>query len=98
MRVNVFTDERNEDGRNFLLVYEGAPYYVKPMLWKRWGVAAWCKWAIGLPLPGDDGGNYCPEGYYTPDLGPKYYEGKEREDMEVIKEDLRKQRTGQCQF
>lgn len=80
------------------MIWEGAPFYVQPTIWNRWGPVAWFKRALGLPLPGDDGDKYYPQGYYTPDLGPKYFEGKGRKELEVIKEGLRAQRLGQCPF
>jgi len=98
MRLDVFTEEPNENGRNFVLFYEGAPFYVQPTIWNRWGPVACFKWALGQPLPGDDGDKYYPQGYYTPDLGPKYFEGKGRKELEVIKERIRMQRTGRCPF
>jgi hypothetical protein len=98
MRLDVFTEKPNEHGRNYVNVYEGAPFYVQPTVWNRWGPVAWFKWAMGQPLPGDDGDKYYPQGYYTPDLGPKYFEGKGRKELEVIKDRLRMQRTGQCPF
>ncbi|KAJ5120992.1 uncharacterized protein N7515_008953 [Penicillium bovifimosum] len=98
MRMDVFTDKPNEHGRNWVTIYEGAPYYVKPTIWNRWGPVAWFKWAVGQPLPGDDGDKYYPKGYRTQDLGPKYFEGKGWKEVELIKETLRQQRTGQCPF
>ncbi|KAJ5559229.1 hypothetical protein N7535_009457 [Penicillium sp. DV-2018c] len=98
MRMDVFTEKPNEHGRNWVMIYEGAPYYVKPTIWNRWGLVAWFKWALGQPLPGDDGEKYYPKGYLTQDLGPKYFEGKGWKEVEFIKETLRQQRTGQCPF
>ncbi|KAJ5531913.1 hypothetical protein N7494_008465 [Penicillium frequentans] len=98
MRLDVFTEEPNENGRNFVLFYEGAPFYVQPTIWNRWGPVALFKRALGQPLPGDGGDKYYPQGYYTPDLGPKYFEGKGRKELEFIKESIRMQRTGQCPF
>ncbi|KAJ6015935.1 hypothetical protein N7540_010526 [Penicillium herquei] len=98
LRLDVFTEEPNKHGRNFVLVYEGAPYYVQPTIWNRWGPIAWLKWTLGQPLPGDDGDKYYPQGYYTADLGPKYFEGKGRKEVEMIKEDIRAQRVGRCPF
>ncbi|OQD83001.1 hypothetical protein PENANT_c018G02757 [Penicillium antarcticum] len=98
MRLDVFTEKPNEHGRNWVLIYEGAPFYVQPTIWNRWGPVAWFKWALGQPLPGDDGDKYYPQGYYTPDLGPKYFEGKGRKELEAIQETLRQERMGQCPF
>ncbi|KAJ5109517.1 hypothetical protein N7456_006192 [Penicillium angulare] len=98
MRLDVFTEKPNKHGRNFVLTYEGAPFYVQPTIWNRWGPTAWLKWAAGQPLPGDDGDKYYPQGYYTPDLGPKYFEGKGHKEVETIRDSLKEQRTGQCPF
>lgn len=97
-RLDVFTDKPNEHGRHFLLQFEGAPYYVRPTIWNRWGPVAWAKWALGQPLPGDDGDKYYPQGYYAPDLGPKYFEGKGRKELEAMKLGLQESRQGQCPF
>ncbi|KAJ5681353.1 uncharacterized protein N7477_001293, partial [Penicillium maclennaniae] len=78
IRLDVFTEKPNEHGRNYVTYYEGAPFYVQPTIWNRWGPVAWFKWAMEHPLPGDDGDKYYPQGYYSPDLGPKYFEGKGR--------------------
>lgn len=67
-------------------------------VWNRWGPIAWFKWALGRPLPGDDGDKYYPEGYHTHDLGPKYFEGKGYKELEGFKETLRQQRMGLCPF
>ncbi|KAJ5890390.1 uncharacterized protein N7473_006618 [Penicillium subrubescens] len=98
MRLDVFTEKPNKYGRNYVLFYEGAPFYVQPTIWNRWGPVAWFKWALGQPLPGDDGDKYYPQGYYTPDLGPKYFEGKGWKEVEAIKESIKQQRLGQCPF
>ncbi|KAJ5929870.1 hypothetical protein N7454_006820 [Penicillium verhagenii] len=98
MRLDIFTEVPNQNGRNFVLFYDGAPFYVEPTTWNRWGPVAWFKWGLGLPLPGDDGDKYYPQGYYTPDLGPKYFEGKGRKELDVIKESIRVQRIGRCPF
>ncbi|KAJ5342913.1 hypothetical protein N7541_012037 [Penicillium brevicompactum] len=98
MRLDVFAQKPNKHGRNWVTIYEGAPFYVQPTVWNRWGLWAWFKWAHGQALPGDEGEKYQPQGYYTPDLGPKYFEGKGRKEMEVNKQALRRQRKGQCPF
>ena len=53
-----------------LTSYIAAPYFVVPTIWNRWGPGAWWWWCLGLPLPGDDGGYFKPEGYLIPDIGP----------------------------
>lgn len=80
-------------------MWDGAPYYVKPTLFNRWlSPRAWLSRLRGLPVPGDEGDRYFPQGYYTPDLGPGYFEGKGREQMVEMKRVLRRERRGQCPF
>ncbi|GFF25827.1 hypothetical protein IFM46972_01559 [Aspergillus udagawae] len=98
MRLDVFTEKPNEFGRHHVQQWNGMPYYVQPTLWNRWGPSAWVQRLMGLPLPGDEGDKYYPRGYYTPDVGPKYFEGKGRKTLEEIKEKLRVQRTGKSPF
>ncbi|CAI7618712.1 unnamed protein product [Penicillium pancosmium] len=98
LRLDVFTEEPNKHGRNFVLFYEGAPFYVQPTIWNRWGPVAWFKWALGQPLPGDDGDKYYPQGYRTADLGPRYFEGKGQKEVIGIREELRAQRMEQNPF
>ena len=91
MRHDVFSESPDpKTGRHFIIDWSAAPYYVRPTVWNRWGPAAWMRWIMGLPLPGDQGGMYFPEGYNTPDLGPKYFQGKGRERMEQVKEALKR--------
>ncbi|KAJ6151679.1 hypothetical protein N7470_006807 [Penicillium chermesinum] len=96
LQVRRLTPDRH--GRHHVRIWEGAPFYVAPTAWNRWGPTAWVMWLLGQPLPGDEGDKYYPQGYYTPDLGPKYFEGKGRKDLEEIMESLRRQRTGKCPF
>ncbi|KAK5790806.1 hypothetical protein VI817_008093 [Penicillium citrinum] len=98
LRLDVFNEEPNQHGRNFVLFYEGAPFYVQPTIWNRWGPMAWLKWSLGQALPGDEGDKYYPQGYRTADLGPKYFEGIGRKEVEKLRETLRAQRMGQGPF
>ncbi|RHZ63632.1 uncharacterized protein CDV56_109149 [Aspergillus thermomutatus] len=98
MRHDVFTEMPNEYGRHHVREWNGMPYYVQPTLWNRWGPSAWVQRLMGLPLPGDEGDKYYPKGYYTPDVGPRYFEGKGRKTLEEIKERLRVERTGKSPF
>ena len=98
LRQDVFSDKANEHGRHHVHIWEGPPYYVKPTLWNRWGPGAWISRALGVPVPGDEGDKYYPQGYDTVDLGPKYFQGKGRKTTQEIKETLEKTRTGQCPF
>jgi len=92
------SDKPDEHGRYFLFDSDGAPFYVKPTFMNRWGPGAWISWLRGLPLPGDDGDTYYPQGYFIPDVGPKAFEGKGRDYFQKTMERLEKERTGQCPF
>ncbi|KAL5003068.1 streptococcal 67 kDa myosin-cross-reactive antigen like family-domain-containing protein [Aspergillus recurvatus] len=97
-RIDIFTDEPNEYGRYYVNVYEAIPYYVRPTVWNRWGPGAWVRWAMGMPLPGDEDDKYYPRGFDLEDLGPKYFEGKGRKSVAEIRELLKKERRGQAPF
>ncbi|KAL4819538.1 hypothetical protein BDW67DRAFT_132868 [Aspergillus spinulosporus] len=97
-RIDIFTDEPNEYGRYYVNIYEAIPYYVKPTIWNRWGPGAWVRWAMGMPLPGDEDDKYYPHGFDLEDLGPKYFEGKGRKSVAEIREVLKKERRGQAPF
>lgn len=98
LRYDVFTENPDENGRNFFQYWDIVPYYVKPTLWNRWGPAAWVRRVMGLPLPGDDGDRYYPRGYRTSEVGPRYFEGKGSAKMVEIKSVLARKRRGQCPF
>lgn len=93
-----FTKDADENDRIFITKWESAPYYVKPTIWNRWGPGAWLTWLRGQPVPGDDGSKYYPQGYYIPDVGPRYFEGKGRASLEMTMEELKMTRTGGCPF
>ena len=79
--------------------YYGAhPFYVKPTILNRWGFEAWMNWAIGIPLPGDGGGLYHPEGYKIDEVGPEGFLGKGAKESQKTQERLLKERTGGCPF
>ncbi|KAF7595704.1 hypothetical protein BBP40_005148 [Aspergillus hancockii] len=86
LRQDVFTDKQNDYGRYYVRLWSGAPYYVQPTPWNRWGPSAWFSRLLGLPLPGDEGDKYYPKGYETADLGPKYFEGKGRKTVQEHKD------------
>ncbi|KAJ5664411.1 hypothetical protein N7507_005142 [Penicillium longicatenatum] len=88
----------DEQNRIFLLNWEAAPYYVQPTFWNRWGPVAWLTWALGRPVPGDEGDKYHPSGYHINDIGPKYFEGKGQKAIEETMEELKVFRTGKCPF
>ncbi|KAL8809267.1 MAG: hypothetical protein Q9200_003557 [Gallowayella weberi] len=88
----------NSDGRCNVSLWEGAPYYVKPTFWRRWGPEAWASRLLGLPLPGDDGAKYHPQGYKIPEVGPNVFLGKGAESAKDTVQGLAKTRTGGCPF
>lgn len=98
LRNDVFTHQPDENGRNYVKIWDAVPYYVKPTIWNRWGPAAWLKRLQGLPLPGDDGDKYSPQGYDTLDVGPRHFRGKGRAQMEEYRTQLLEKRKGQCPF
>ena len=98
LRYTTYTDKPDEHGRIFVTEWDAAPYYAKPSFRHRWGPAAWLTWVLGLPLPGDQGAKYYPQGYYIPDVGPTYFEGKGRKSLETTMEELKVSRTGGCPF
>ena len=67
--------EENPEGRSFMKKYLGQPWYNKPWFWNRWGVDAWSRWAMGLPIPGDDGERFWPKGYKIAEIGPAVGKG-----------------------
>ncbi|SPB42829.1 unnamed protein product [Aspergillus niger] len=98
LRQEVFSDTPNEDGRYYVQIWKGMPYYVQPTMWNRWGPAAWLTWALGLPLPGDDGDTYYPRGFDVADLGPRQFEGRGRKSVGEYVDVLEKEHKGQCPF
>lgn len=59
-----------ESGRFTLSRYDNAPYYIQPTFWRRWGPGTWAMRMMGLPLPGDEGDRFQPEGYKISEVGP----------------------------
>ena len=98
MRVRGTTDSPSKDGTFFLITQENAPWYIKPTLWNRFGPSTWIARLMGLPLPGDEGGRYSPQGYKIPEVGPDNLKGKGMEFMKGEKEWVGKVRSGGCPF
>ncbi|WEW55834.1 hypothetical protein PRK78_001267 [Emydomyces testavorans] len=98
LRVRRITTDPAEKSPHFVLSWEGAPFYVKPTLWNRWGPSARIKRLLQLPLPGDEDETYFPGGYYTPDVGPRAFVGKGGEYVEQTTARLKAERKGQCPF
>lgn len=91
-------EEPSPDGRRSLSMWEAAPYYVKPTFWRRWGPKAWVSRLLGVPVPGDEGAKYYPDGYKFPEVGPKVFLGKGEESAKETVRGLARTRTGGCPF
>ena len=98
LRVQGTTDEPTKEGKYFQRLWAGAPYYVKPTLWLRWGPTAWISRLMGLPLPGDEGEKYCPQGYKIREVGPATMHKKGTQAVEETIQTLKRTRTGGCPF
>ncbi|KAJ5758413.1 hypothetical protein N7520_005569 [Penicillium odoratum] len=98
LRYNTCSEEQTEKDRIYVTDWDAAPYYVKPTLWNRWGPAALYTRALGRAVPGTDGTKYYPQGYFIPDVGPKYFEGKGRPQMGKMVEELKIARSSGCPF
>ncbi|KAL3480149.1 hypothetical protein BJX99DRAFT_35727 [Aspergillus californicus] len=97
-RYTTYTESQSVDERIFITQWDADPYYVKPTIWNRWGPTAWYTWALGHPVPGDEGDKYYPNGYLIADVGPKYFEGVGRKLQQEGVEGLKLSRTGGCPF
>jgi hypothetical protein len=98
LRVHNVSDEPTPEGRYFFAKYDALPFYVKPTFLNRWGPGAWISKLMGLPVPGDEGDTYFPNGYKTSEVGPKFFVGKgAKEGKETVKR-LEKERTSGCPF
>ena len=93
LRAHHLSGQPSKDGTYFALKYVAAPYYMKPTIWNRWGPMAWAEWAMGLPVPGDEGAKYSPGGYRIGEIGPRGFP-KVGEGLGRLKET----RTGGCPF
>ena len=85
-------------GRYALFDYLAHPWYVKPILLRRWGPGAWITRLFGYKVPGDDGEKYFPQGYSFADVGPTAFSGKGTKEMEEIHIRLVRQDRGGCPF
>ena len=98
MAYLLLDEKEDSQGRRACQRYESHPFYVRPTLWNRWGPPAWIPRLLGLPLPGDDGDTYYPNGFSIPELGPNVFVGKGMAAADATKARLRKERTGGCPF
>ena len=53
---------------------------------------------MGLPLPGDEGNKYHPQGYQIPEVGPAKMSGRGHDFANGVVEQLRSTRSGGCIF
>lgn len=97
-KARSISDELNGKGRYNLVAYDSFPYYISPSILNRWGPGAWIKWISGVPLPGDGGDRFIPQGYRIEEVGPRHLQGKGSEESEAFQAKLAKQRTGGCPF
>lgn len=91
-------DKPAADGQRSLRIWDAAPYYVKPTYWRRWGPGALGSRLLGLPLPGDDGDKYYPQGYQLSNVGPDRMLGKGLDSVRETVSKLQETRTGGCPF
>ncbi|KAI0466233.1 hypothetical protein F4859DRAFT_329977 [Xylaria cf. heliscus] len=100
----LFAVERHGDidpktGRiNMRMPYGNHPFYVKPTIWNRWGPKAWAIWLYGGKIPGDNPGQYIPQGYLWTDLGPTNRMGLGIEEMGVDIKKLKATDRRGCPF
>ncbi|KAI5857388.1 hypothetical protein GGS23DRAFT_347344 [Durotheca rogersii] len=71
--------------------YGNYPFYITPTVFNRWGPAAWAVWLYGGKVPGDNPGEFMPEGYLFSDLGPSNRIGLGVDEMEI---DVKKIKAG----
>lgn len=97
-KYRLVSDKMDSKGRIECLKYEAEPFYVRPTLMNRFGPTSWISRLLGVPVPGDDGDRYFPEGFFVPEVGPSAFRGKGAGSFEANKTRLRKERTGGCPF
>ena len=84
--------------RYHLNIMETAPYYVKPTIWNRYGPSAWIFRMMGLPLPGDEGDKYYPQGFTVGTVGPRSLQGKGSNYAKEAKANITRMRESRCPF
>ena len=97
-RLHLTSEESSKQGNFFMTDYDAAPWYVKPTLWNRYGPSTWISRLNGVPLPGDEGDKYFPQGYQISQIGPDIFRGKGREFIEKERERLPRVRGAGCPF
>ena len=66
------TRDKSRHGTFHAVRYDALPYYIEPTAMSRWGPGAWIRRLQGLPIPGEGGNKYYPQGFKTPDIGPSH--------------------------
>ena len=64
--------DKSPHGTFYAAKYDALPYYVRPTFANRWGLGAWVRRLQGLPVPGDEGDKYHPQGFKMVDVGPSH--------------------------
>jgi hypothetical protein len=100
LRVENYTQDADPKSKTYYMInWSGQPYYVKPTLWNRWlSPSALFFRLLGLPVPGDEGDKYCPNGYHLDNVGPRRFENKGQDFIEKQMKDLKGMRKGGCPF
>ncbi|KAI1414190.1 hypothetical protein F5Y13DRAFT_159995 [Hypoxylon sp. FL1857] len=78
--------------------YGNFPFYIQPTLWNRWGPVAWAIWLYGGKVPGDDPGEYMPQGYLFSDVGPKSRMGQGTDEAEADAKRIKNSGWAGCPF
>jgi hypothetical protein len=87
LRYRSISENPTPCGTYAMLEYDSLPYYVRPSLFNRWGPEALVRRLRGLPVPGDEGNKYHPQGYRTREVGPphgKLGQGESEKRVEVV--------------
>ncbi|DAA75934.1 TPA_exp: Uncharacterized protein A8136_1305 [Trichophyton benhamiae CBS 112371] len=101
MRFQPLSTKADKDGRYYLQTYDSKPFYIKPTISSRWfSPAAIIRRVLGLPLPGDNGNEYCPRGYRLEELGPSWILAKKtiNQDVKIARQRLDQNHTTGCPF
>ena len=99
LRVHTTTEHLSKDGRYFMRAWETVPWYVQPTFRNRWlRLQSWTSWIMGLPVPGDEGDKYYPQGYRIREIGPETMRKKGEGHMREEREKLAGERMKGCPF
>lgn len=98
MRVHNITDQPSPDGTYHMKVWETVPWYIQPTVWNRYSLQSWTSWLMGLPIPGDEGDRYWPQGYKIHELGPDFMRGKGADYAKESRPKIAAERMKGCPF